>query len=785
MTKLTLFAEAEVAEVADFEAIGLGAREGDENIVGGAIGYPNHWARFTAGNASNSSVLISQGTYFADALVYDLDAPATIDMQIHLPVIVGDQRYVAILARGLTETLQEQRFVETDVETGATVLTPVPKTQRRTVEFTVQEGIASPTPIKPVVAANNCCVCYVRLASTGIVAIESNNDGRVKTLYEVEGRVTVLEGQMVIAFQRTTTLQTDLSNLQARLRDIPRPELIRQLQRDAARTRRLLNLPDEARGYFYDAALVRDQWGTTDASWLARVAEGIRFQFAMERDEQLSLANPAQADIRLYDDVLLPLWTEEMRIEVDGTGATKNISQQVHTVTTAVARQVARSSVSYGPTVAMCDNVDEWAQIGSARVGQVFQANGETFEKIGAIDASFAGTAVDTSIFNQVHGSSYGINDLIVHNSSAAELGNRTVYAARSVEVSSWTETYWDYVTETFGVNGSVYAQTLLLTQPMVLTSIELKFDRVDTDGAVTLSLCEVSDVGTPMFDRVIAKSTVQPANITKGWVRFPFTPRFLQPGKRYAWVTVTTGNHSLATVTGSKFTQGTLFWSTDSAWFGGSQEEDFCFRVNAAEFKSNRVVIEFTQLTLDFGMTEIRLLYQNWAPEGTSMMWEVMPSGTDEWVVLTAETADRPNPLRGLPAACRLRLTMIGTSGLAPAIMLNTRSRGMTRRHRNDAVAVTKTLNFGFSTTAILVELTVDQFDELYHTVAPKIVIGSTTYTAATVSIARDLSKITRRTITATFTVPSTPSAKLRVEMGTTNVQSICFLENVSLFAL
>jgi hypothetical protein len=287
------------------------------------------------------------------------------------------------------------------------------------------------------------------------------------------------------------------------------------------------------------------------------------------------------------------------------------------------------------------------------------------------------------------------------------------------------------------------------------------------------------------MFDRVIARSTLQPSGITKGWTRFAFTPRFLQPGRRYAWVTQTTGNYSLATVLGSQFTQGTLFWSTDSAWFGGSQEEDFCFRINAAEFSVNRAVVEFDPLTLENGMTEIRLLYESWSPEGTSMMWEVKPSGSDVWSQLKAETDAEPNPLRGLPALCQLRLTMIGTSGIAPAIILNTKARGETRRMRGDARALTKTLNFGFSTTSILVELVVDQFSELYHTVTPKLVVGATTYPAATVSIAKDLSKITRRTVTATFTVPSTASARLQFDMATTTVQAVCFAENVSLFAL
>ena len=47
MTKIVKFTEAEVAEPGDFEAISDHARKGDENITGGAIEYPSHWADFT------------------------------------------------------------------------------------------------------------------------------------------------------------------------------------------------------------------------------------------------------------------------------------------------------------------------------------------------------------------------------------------------------------------------------------------------------------------------------------------------------------------------------------------------------------------------------------------------------------------------------------------------------------------------------------------------------------------------------------------------------------------
>lgn len=782
MTDVTLFNESEVAERADFQRIGELARAGDEAIVGGAIAYPQHWARFSMSAPSSMRVRVSAGSLFADAVVYDLEAPADVDLTVHRPLVLSDQRYVALLARGRERAENRTGFVESDVETGATVPVSLPKFARREVFFTVQEGIASPTPQRPEIAATDCCIGFVLLDTNGIAAIESGQDWRVKTLFEIDGRVTVLEGQMIIAFQRTLTLETDLAQLQARFNDVPRHETVFQLQRDVSRVRRMLDLPDEARGYFYDPGLVTDQWDLQHGSFLGRINEGLRLTASNERDERLEILNPAQAGIRVENNLLMPTWREVNVITVDGPGSTKNISQQVHEERRAVQRSIARSSVSYGPTVAMCDNVQEWAQIGKVREGQQFQVAGETFQKVN-LNQNITG--IDTSTFNQVHNSNYRPVDVVMHNAQMAQTGYREIYAARSVQVSHWTDTYWDYVTDVFGVNGSVYGQSFLLTQPTTLTSIELPFDRVAADGAVNLLLVEVDPTGAPLFDAVIARSTTEAKDLEKGWNRFGFAPRYLKPGKRYAWITVTTGNHSLRTVTGAKYAEGTLFWSTDQAWFQGSPEEDFAFKLNGAEFAANRVVVDFHSLTLENGMTELQLLYEAWAPEGTSMMWEVKPFGRDEWERLQPETDEAPNPLRGLPASTQLRLVMQGTSRLAPAINLTATARGITRRPRNDGRFVTKLLNFGYATKKILVEVVVDQFDPAKHTCVPRIRNGNALIPAEIVSVSQDLSKSTRRIVRASFVVPDLTSARLQIDLETNNIQFAPFGENVSLYAL
>ncbi|WP_127076144.1 hypothetical protein [Rhodomicrobium lacus] len=755
MTKIVKFSEAEVAEPSDFDDISAYARAGDEAITSGAIGYPHHWADYTVSNANAIEATISVGSLFVGGLVYRNDDPIVVNLQVHLPLVTGDRRYVALLLRGEEEVTTGQRLVETDADTGETVEQSVPKTGLRKVVCVVQQGLSSPTPLKPTVAADQCCLAYVELSPTGIVAIEMDNASRVKSLYEIEGRLSLVEGDVSNVRTRVSTIETDIANIASRLGDIPSPIIMRQIKRELGILRRTVALPDEARAWWYDAGLLQDAWDKAHASWLARVREGIRFPWAAERDAQLALIDESSNAIRFSGRLLLPAWTEAARLEIDGDGGSKNISQLVHTVTTAVRRELSRTVTEYGPTVTVCENNAEWSNTSGLDVGALFTKNGETWEVVGSDN-----------------GANYGVGHVLRY--------------VRKLTVRTVTETYWDKVTENFGVNGSIYGQTWLCAQPMIVTSIDLKFTRVASTGDVHLFLCECSESGEPQFDRVLAKTTLAAGDLATGWVRFSITPRFLESGKRYAWFTVTTGNHALETVSGNKFAQGSLFWCTDGAWAQGDPLVDFAMRLNAASFASSRTVVEFQPLTLENGMTEIRLLTAGWAPGGTALVWEVKPSDSETWQPLTLDSAAASTALNGVPALVQLRAVFTGTTDLQPALVLDAYARGMTFRPRGDMVAVSKEQAFGLSTTHVQLEAVLDQYDAAKHTAAPKLVIGGTVVTPTTLTITPDLVNPKKRTLLANFMLgAATTSARARIDMTTTEVTDLPFVQNIALYAL
>ncbi len=167
---------------------------------------------------------VSTGRYVAGGTVYEQAAAKDINLQTYIPAAASDQRWVALLLRGQEVTDSENRPFETseDPETSIIVNRTMPKTIRRAVNIIIQAGEANPVPVKPTIASTDANIAFVLLTSSGIKTIVPGNSSRVKTLYEVEGRVTAIEVDLTALFLRTNTIETQITNIQGKLIDIPR-----------------------------------------------------------------------------------------------------------------------------------------------------------------------------------------------------------------------------------------------------------------------------------------------------------------------------------------------------------------------------------------------------------------------------------------------------------------------------------------------------------------------------------------------------------------------------------
>lgn len=762
MSKIALFQDAEFADEVDFERIGRFGRQSVDDVVGGVIGYPAHWAAFTVSQKAGSAqiVTVSPGRYFEGSVVYSAEDAVDINLIASFPLSVNDEKWVALVLRGRTDLIDEQRALETseDPETSEPVVGTYPVVEARTAYVVLQQGSATPPPAaRPAIAETDACLAFVRLTTLGIQEVVPGLEWRAKTLAEVEGRVTSIEIRLDQLFEDTVSIRTDLANVAAQIQTIPDPRLFAQIVRDTARHGQALNLPDEARNYFFDQALVRDFWDFTAGGYF-RINEGIRFQYAAQRDHILRLLNYDDPGISVFDNQLvMPAYTEVVRITSPTGGGRKDISNTVHTVVTAVQHTVAHERIRYGETVTVCENMAGWGAYADRKAGTIFQAGGESWVSNGAT----------SNPWNQTE---------------TAQNGHMNYSATRVIRDTYYT-TYTTYNTEEFGLSGAIYGETFLCSQVMVATSIDLNFTRVDATGDVTLCICEIGASGAPDYDAVIVRVTKPRAQLALGWCKFSFRPTLLSQGKRYAWFTVTTGNHQLMTNTGNAFAGGTLFVSSDGAWSQGSTTEDFTFRLNAAKFTKSRTVIQFENLELEGGMTEVEMVYKKWAPAATSLVWEVKAQGDPAWVPMDARV---DNPLANLPPNVQLRAVFIGTEDVAPAIVLDTYARAVTGRMRDDMRAMSDLKVFGFGTDQAQVILNMDNFKPAKHTAVPKIVLsGGTVIDASAVVSTQDPMKPSRYRIQADFDLPaSTPSARVRIDATTTEITDVPFGQDVQLNA-
>lgn len=756
MSKRVVFDEAEIAEFGDFDNIGLFAQAAIDDVLNDAIGYPNHWAAFTVAQASAQEVTVSPGRYINGRVVYSNDAEITLSLQTYLPIVATDEVWVAIILRGSEEIETANRTFETsqDPETSIPVNRSTPKNIARTVSLVVQQGNIVPSPaIKPAVAETDAAIAFVLLKSTGVTTIEPAESSRVKTLYEVEGRVASLEIDLSSLFERTLSIETDIANIAARMGDIPRPAIIRQMQRDIGAARRLISLPDNQRAYVFDNGLVTDQWDPAHADWLARINYGIRFAWANERQAQMQITNEDDPRIMLKDRRVVPAYDEVTRISNIGEDGTRNISQLTHTVTTAVKQEVSRERIVYGTSKNQCENAAGWAFLGDLRTGEVFTKNGEEWV----------------------------LGDIVRNQNWAGH----HVYEITRIRRESYVETYWTYETEEIGINGSIYGQTFLVSQPMVATSIDLSVSRVGNDGTLYLFVCETDETGQPVIEKVLATGQIGPAELQIGWNRIDLDLTFLESGKRYAWFTVTTGNHALYTTEQNKFTGGSLFLMTDGAWAQGDVEGDFAFKLNAARFRDVRTVIPLEPVTLENGMTDIDLLYKAWVPGGTALEFELKPSGATQWVPFREEDIST-HPLVGLPALTEIRVVMLGTPDLAPMIVMDQFAVATTARHRGDMVAVSQAFDFGVSTASIVTEFTVDAWIDAEHTFTPTIIVDGAVVAADTTQVRIDADNANRRTFSSTYLLgAAATSARMRPVMTASNVAEVPFIQDCFIAAL
>lgn len=755
------------ATTVDFNRIGQLSRAGMTAMVRQMMVPGLAFADFNF-VVSGFQLTVSNGMVYKNGAQHTTLAPTPISFVGDTPPSAGLKRIVSIVAVPVaahSDNIESREFavVVTPATANAAAVyqTETRQTQtlnRQTLNIVRVLGDSAPQPTPPSIAADQCEIARVVLSQSGIDSVTPVEANRAPSLTALSGLVGDIQDFVDNQGKRIDTLDKNLAALAASI-PIPVSEFtIRQLTSNVATLNEVTRVKIGDLSYGTDYALDKRWTDNSYIGYAATVQDGIRFPWVTSKEAPLSLYTPGDNGAKVVANLLLPAFTEEARVNVTGMDGSVSISNQVNTVTTAVQRTISRSSVSSGPPFTVCNNTAFWQSGNYDAANNLFTRAGETF------------TAVPTGVD---FGAPVGYAP-----------GSHIEFRLQQQWTDTWTETYWDQVTTTIGINGTIRAQTFRVPDFGYLTSIDLPFTTKDAAFGVTLLLLKAS-AGGPNLKQVVEKCDLLATDIVadatgKTRTKFTFRPVFVDPGVIYSWATVTKGNYALATVKGNKFAQGTSFNSTDQGdFFVGDVDVDFAFTANFAKFNAPRVELRLNDVDNTNGdvISAVRFLYGSIIPAGCQIVHMMQRSG-GTWTAVATLTGDRTPPdaitagpfsQLPLPASVQHKVVLVGTTTLMPAIDL-TQAWVTALKLGNVMNHFTPVLNLGASCTRAEVQVTVDgPFDPVNHVNGCNLIVGGTTVAPTGKTTVIDPNKPGKRVFTYSFTYTASTSFRINLT-GTIN---------------
>lgn len=649
MEKQVIYRDNQEAGAADFNNSQDYARASLDRIVREGLTDQRAFTGFGATKSGATTVTISPGAYWVNGEVYIREQDTAIDMIGQLPLVTSKIAAIIATATDIETDLQPRDFV-VDVENWTTVPNDVAMLSQRYAGFQVAYGLENATPVRPTIPADTIAIAWVTLSPTGVDTVERATESELMSLKKVAARATELEIWQAQAGDQLTTLGTDITNLNARLNQSAGIELLTRIFADVAAIKDTLELEDDYSGYGSENFLAVDQ-SISDpeaVGYYALVEEGLRFTDANAAETQIALFNPLEPSVKVASNgLVLPKYTEVRRLALDKYHQQLSLSQYEYQEVAFKKIAMSAKRLRFGLAKTVCINSEFW--------------------KSGRYDPA-------TGIFTDKLGRTYQILDGF---SPKKQIANHTWIRIQQYWYDTETEYYQQRVATDFTVAGAMVAQTFLNTQGGWLTSLDLYFTQAAATGAVRV-LVTMTNAGKPDLDRVIADTTMEAANLVKGtnpanathWTRVPFIPTALAAGERYAIVLITGGAHYVGLTQGANYAAGTLFYSTDGAFFQGDLTLDMMLKTNFASFEATRIEVDLASLNLSGGINDIDLAHEGVTAEGTELQFEIRPQGSSTWYTLNE--AQEANPFNGLPALVNLRAVFVGTKDMMPGLRLS-----------------------------------------------------------------------------------------------------------------
>lgn len=696
MSKQVIFRDRQEVQDADLNNVGAFAAESMDRIVREGVTDERKFSGFAVAKTGTTEVTISPGTYWSNGKRFIREAAHTIDFLSQLPLVT--KRIAAIIVTGQTiETDVQPRDFIIDVESGATEPDSVAMQALRYAEFQVALGSESPTPQKPIIPSDVIAVAWITLSTSGVDATEKAVENEIMSNKRLAARATALEVWRREAGEQITTLGSDIATLATAVGRMTGRDVLTGIFEDLAVIKDQLDLEDGYSGYGAENFLAEDQSISDPAAtgYYASVSEGLRPPADNAASTSLQLFNPLDPGVKVASDgTCLPRYHEVRRLSLDSYQQQLSLAQYEFQQVAYKTLRKSATRLRFGLAFTICRNGRFWnSGTFDVRAGIFTDALGRTYQ------------ALDTNFTNRF------------------EQEGRTQRPKNLRLQEFWYDEEVDYyekrVATDHTVQGAVVAQTFLNTQGGWLTSLDLYFTQVAATGDLRVLICRTAG-GQPDMSQAIAETTVAAGSLVQGtspasaeeWTRIPFVPTALEAGERYAIVLITGGDHYVGLTSGENYAAGTLFSSTDGAFFKGDLTLDLMMRTNFASFEAARAEIDLSSLNLSGGINDLDIAFEGIAPDGTELHFEVRPQGSSRWHRIDGGV---DNPFNGLPALVNLRAVFVGTKDLMPGFRL-TGSNVTVSRPATTMQWHSLPISLPAASDDIKVIVTLDHFNEANH---------------------------------------------------------------------
>lgn len=631
--------QEQVAE--DHNDIQAYVREAFDSLVRDAVSKARRYSELQVTKTGQVEITVAPGKVYDNGAVFGRRTSIVQSMSTY--TAAAARRIVTVSAYGNeVDTDVESRDFLVNVETGQVEPRAVSMTRSRDVQVVFTAGAEGVDPVPPPVPVTHVVVAHVLMDTTQVVSVTMVGENRVESTANLDTRADLLEAFKAQIEPRVASLASDLASLQNELRGRSDKDSFGRIFQDLARVKAKLRFPDNAVGYGSDFFLTpagSDVENLSTLGYDAAVEQGIRFPAANANEFEISLFSANDPNASVSNGVLLPKYTEEVKISTGRPVSDLGIAQygfQTHQIKQGY---MSRSRLRWGGWYFGCSNNNYYDERHQAPgLSNLYDVQSTAFDVITQINY---------------------INDTGYEN----HIGVHWWY-------DTWKEPFLYTETVNHVINGAHVAQTFLVSNDMWATKLGLWFTAKGANEDVHVALCEVT-AGTPDLSKTVAKTVLPHAAIkVNEYSLVPLAPTFLQKGRRYAVVIISNANHKVGMSTGSDYLDGTFFYSTDGIYYQGDLTKDMAMVVYGARFNASQVTVEFAPMSLNGGLRNIDILAEMWVPQSTELVFEIRPNGTGAWVPVTEDTSQL---LRtgSAPPVCHFRARFIGTRDMAPALKL------------------------------------------------------------------------------------------------------------------